>query len=158
MSIAITTGLCVPGLAAESTSTNYRLKQMTLNSSGAVSQSAGFRLEFSTGQEAVIGASASTGHVVQSGFWGAFGSGLIPVILTLDKDTLIRDNAALDWSGKNSPYDVYRSSDCTDVAVTPLTTVSGNSFVENAPPMADLLCYRVFATAPGPAPPPGAEE
>ncbi len=151
--------LCLPGFAAESASANYRLKQMTLNSGGAVSQSAGFRLEFSQGQETTIGTSASTGYIVQAGFWGAFGSGLIPVILYLDKDTVVRENAALLWSGNNPPYDVFRSSNCTNVTNTPpLTTVSGNSYAETSSPMVDLLCYRVFATAPGPAPPPAAGE
>ena len=150
-------GFCCVSLAGESASTNFRLKQMTVNAGGNVSQSAGFRLEFSQGQETTVGTSASTGYIVQAGFWGAFGSGLVPVILYLDKDTVVRDNAALTWSGNNSPYELYRGSDCTSVTTSPWTTVSGNTQTETSPPVATLLCYSVFATAPGPEPPPGGE-
>ena len=150
-------GFCGIGLAGESASTNFRLKQMTVNAGGAVSQSAGFRVAFSQGQETTVGTSASTGYIVQAGFWGAFGSGLVPVILYLDKDTVVRENAALNWSGNNSPYELYRASDCTSVTASLWTTVSGNSQSETSPPVATLLCYSVFATAPGPGPPPGSE-
>ena len=77
----------------------------------------------------------------------------------MDKDTVVRQNATLLWSGNNPPYDLFRSSDCTNVTTTPpLTTLSGNSYAETSAPMVNLLCYQVFATAPGPGPPPGAGE
>ena len=148
---------CGIGLAGESASTNFRLKQWSVNAGGAVSQSGGFRLEFSQGQEATVGTSSSSGYIVQAGFWGAFGSGLVPVNLFLNKDTVVRENAALTWSGNNSPYDLYRASDCTNVTGSLLTSVATNDFTESSPPAAAVLCYSVLATAPGPAPPPGSE-
>ena len=64
------------------------------------------------------------------------------------------ENVDLSWSGNNAPYDLFQSTDCGNVTATPFDSVSGNSYADVTPPAAALVCYRVFATAPGPAPPP----
>ena len=85
--VFLVTCLClVPSwTVAQSSSTNYVLKQHTVSSAGQEASSAGYALGASAGQEATIGTSSSPRFVLQSGFWSFAGSGLVPVILAVDK-------------------------------------------------------------------------
>ena len=141
---------------AESTSPSYRLKQATINGGGGVSVSpsgTAYRLAASIGQESSIGTSSSFGAVVQSGFWSFAGTGLVPILLTG------REPAAdpeLSWSGNNPPYALYRSTNCAAVTSSFLTTTSSQLYTDTSSPAGSIVCYSVFATAPGPIAPVGA--
>jgi len=140
--------------SAQSSSTNFVLQQSTLNTSGQEQTSASYRLTASLGQELTVGTSSSTHLVLQSGYWSFLGSGLVPVVLTVEKNVVTPANLDLSWSGNNSPYDVFESTNCASIFASPLTTTPNNTLTNITPPVATLVCYSVLATAPGPAPPP----
>ena len=139
--------------AAESASTSYRLNPATMDVGGAEISSASYVLNSSASQRATIGTSSSPGFVLQSGFWSFVGSGLVPVLLTVD-DGIMPGDVDLSWSGNNSPYDVYESTDCTNVFSSFFDTTASNNYNGITPPASSLVCYSILATAPGPAPPP----
>jgi len=146
-------------LHAQSSSPSFRLTQSTLNGGGQTSVSpagSNFRLSGSLGQESTIGTSSSFGYVLQSGFWSWQGSGLVPVILTGVKNGTTPADPDLSWTGNNSPYSMYRATDCSAVASGYLLTQPGQTWTDTVPPAAQLVCYSVFATAPGPIAPIGA--
>ena len=145
--------LAVLPVWAQSSSTSYILQQSTVNAGGEPSDSTNYRLDASAAQEVTIGTSSSTTYVLQSGFWGFVGSGLVPVILTVDDNAGTPGNINLSWSGNNSPYDIYEATDCTNIFGTFFDTTPANDYLNIAPPAADLVCYSVLATAPGPPPP-----
>jgi hypothetical protein len=149
--------LSAPVAHAQSSSVSYVLQQSTTNDGGEVSDSAGYRLAASLGQEATIGTSSSVSYVLQSGFWSFVGSGLVPVILMVDKNAGTPGNVDLTWSGNNPPYDIYQATDCTSVFSRLFDTSVTNEYPNITPPGDDLVCYNVLATAPGPAPPGGVE-
>jgi len=144
---------CLSPARAQSSSASYVLQQSTINTAGEVATSGNYRLSPSLGQEATIGTSASAHFVLQSGFWSFVGSGLVPVYLSVEQNGLNPDDVDLDWSGRNGPYDLYRSNDCSDVFDGYLDTTPDNDYTDLTTPVADVLCYRVLATPPGPAPP-----
>jgi hypothetical protein len=113
-----------------------------------------FRIEGSLGQAATIGTSSSPRYVLQSGLWGVLGSGLVPVLLTVDRNAVTPEHVDLNWSGNNAPYDVYQATDCSRVFAGFLDTTDANSYSDIPPPSEDLVCYSVLASAPGPAPGP----
>lgn len=138
--------------SAQSSSPGWRLERSTVNGGGAETTSASWRVTASAGQESAIGASSSFSHVLQSGFWGYGGSGLVPVILTATKNGIDPSQPDLAWSGNNPPYAVYGGTNCPSVTAGFLATTPTNGWTDPAPPVADLVCYGVFATAPGPLP------
>ena len=140
--------------ASEATSTNYRLKQSTVNTGGAEVSSSGYVLNGSAAQEVTIGASSSPRFVLQSGFWSFLGSSLVPVVLAVEKNVVTPGNVDLSWSGNNAPYDVYEAVDCANVFASPFDVTSSNNYDDITPPVASLVCYSILATAPGPVQPP----
>ena len=139
---------------AQPQSPSYRLQQSTANGGGETASSGGFRLDASAGQESAIGTSSSPRFVLQSGFWSFGGSGLVPVLLMARKNGADPADVDLSWSGNNSPYDLYSATDCTDIHNHYLAQEGSNAYTDSPLP-ADLTCYSVLATAPGPiAPPP----
>jgi hypothetical protein len=147
-------------------SASYCMQQTTLNGGGTTSVSpvgTNFRLTASIGQESVIGVSSSPNYVLQSGFWSYYGSGLVPVLLTVHKNGVTPANPDLSWTGNNPNYSVYRlagtssSAACSTVFGNLLTTVTPQAYTDAAPPAQPLTCYSVLATAPGPTPQEGTE-
>ncbi|ANM31385.1 hypothetical protein ABI59_20120 [Acidobacteria bacterium Mor1] len=146
----------LPAYASQSTSASFVLHQSTVNSGGDESASASFVLTGSVGQETAVGASsAGTSYVLQSGFWSFAGSGLVPVVLAVDRNDVTPENLDLNWSGNNPPYSIYRSADCGDVLSSLFDSTPANDYEDIAPLASSLECFNVLATAPGPAPPPG---
>ena len=141
---------------AQSSSPSFRLQQSTLSSGGGTSVSpsgTNFRVSGSFGQEATVGASSAFGSVVQSGFWGFGGSALVPVLLTVRKNVTVPGNPDLTWTGNDPDYRIFRDTNCADVTgAGALLSQSSRAFTDTAPPAAPLVCYSVFATAPGPIP------
>jgi len=140
--------------SAQSTSTSYRLTRSSANAGGSEASSTSYVLNASAAQAATIGASSSPAFVLQSGFWSWAGSGVVPILLTVDRNASTAGNIDLSWSGNNAPYDIYQATDCTDVFNSLFDTTSANNYDNIAPPAASLVCYSILATAPGPAPPP----
>ena len=154
--LVVVLGLVTVGTdASEATSPSWRLASGGVDGGGHEASSPSWSLNGSAAQAATVGASASPSWVLQSGLWGFDGTALVPVWLTVDRSSVTSGNVDLSWSGNNAPYALYESTDCGNVAASPLDTVSVNSYLDVAPPAGALVCYRVFATAPGPAPPPG---
>jgi hypothetical protein len=153
---ALMASLLVGSLAAaQSTSPSYRLQPTTLNSGGGAATSATFRGDASLGQESAIGASSSFDYIVQSGFWSFLGSTVVPVVLSVGKHAGAPADVELAWSGNNAPYSIYRATAPEAIhggAVFAMT--SNNAYLDPAPPATALVCYSVFATAPGLQPPP----
>ena len=141
-------------LASEAVSTSYRLDPATLGAAGEPASSAGYRLNATAAQPSAIGASSSFGYVLQSGFWGHVGSGLVPVVLQVERNAIDPERVDLSWSGNNAPYDIYATTDCVDVASGFFSTTSANAFDDLSTATPALTCFKVLATAPGPAPPP----
>lgn len=139
------------GQSGISSSLSFCLKQATLNSSGQPVESSGqdFSLNASQGQELTIGCSSSNHYVLQSGFWGSYGSTLVPVILTVTRDVGDPELPMLDWSGNNAPYTIYRSSDCTMIFEGYLDSTEEQVYLDESPPADNLIFYKVMATAPG---------
>jgi hypothetical protein len=154
--VLVVLSLLTPAALAQSSSASYVLKQSTTNGGGETTTSTSYRLTASAGQESTIGTSSSPAYVLQSGFWSYLGSGLVPVILMVHKNGITPGNVDLTWSGNNSPYDIFEATDCTNVYAAYYDMTPSNSYPDITPPVADLTCYSVLATAPGPAPPPGA--
>lgn len=143
---------------ALSQSTNYCLQQATINGGGTTSTSASYRLTGSLAQESVIGVSASPNYVLQSGFWSYYGSGLVPVLLMVNKNGSDPAHPDLSWTGNNAPYSVYRVNNaCNSVFSNFLTSQNPLAYTDTNPPAGPLVCYSILATAPGPVPPPGDE-
>ena len=140
---------------AQSSSPSYRLERSTLDGGGAISTSAGARVTASIGQESAIGTSSSFGSVVSSGFWSFAGSGLVPVVLTGRKNGSVPADPDWDWTGNAPPYEIHRSTDCSALRDGYLLSQGTRSWTDVAPPAAPLVCYSVFATAPGPIAPDG---
>ena len=147
-------------------SASFCMQQTTLNGGGTTSVSpsgTNFRLTASIGQESVIGVSSSPNYVLQSGFWSYYGSGLVPVLLTVDKDVSPTYYPKLNWTGNNPNYSIYRLAGATSAAACAtvfsnlLTTQLPQTYTDSAPPAQPLTCYSVLATAPGPTPPSGSE-
>jgi len=139
----------------------FVLQQWTFNGGGQTSVSpsgSAFRFTTSIGQESTIGTSSSFDYVVQAGFWSFLGSGLVPVILSGSKNLVQPANPDLSWTGNNPQYSIYRSTNCSNVFSTWLTSQSPTAWTDSAPPVSPLVCYNVLATAPGPIPPPDNDE
>jgi hypothetical protein len=147
-----------PACTGVAGSTGHCLQQATLNGGGATSVSpvgTTFRLTASLGQESAIGVSAAANHVLQSGFWSYYGSGLVPVVLMVHKNSVTPADPELSWTGNNSPYSLYRLSGATGSACATLfnnllTTQAPQTYTDAATPAEPLTCYSVLATAPGP--------
>jgi hypothetical protein len=139
-----------PALAARSSSASYVLQQSAVGGAGAPSDSPSYDLDGTAGQESAVGASSSVHYVVQSGFWSFVGSGLVPVLLTVLQNGVDPEHIDLSWSGNNAPYNVYQATDCTDVTASFFDQTASNFYLDIDPPVADLVCYLVLATAPGP--------
>jgi hypothetical protein len=150
-------GLGATAGAEVASSASYALQQTTVDGAGAEASSTSYRLQGAAAQKAAVGASSSPDYVLQSGFFSFVGSGLVPVVLTVDQDPVDPENIDLSWSGNNEPYEVYRSADCGAVLGGLLTQLNANSYDDDTVGVGGLHCYRVFATAPGPAPPPQGE-
>ncbi|MDH3628425.1 MAG: hypothetical protein OEV00_14665 [Acidobacteriota bacterium] len=149
--------LCTgPALAEVASSPSYVLQQTAVDGAGTESSSGSYVMNGAAVQKATIGTSASPAYVLQSGFFSYLGSGLVPVVLTVDKDAIDPQDIDLSWSGNNDPYSVYRSIDCTAIIGGFLAQVNTNDYDDDTVGTTGLNCYRVFATAPGPAPPGGA--
>jgi len=132
-----------------SCSTSFCLQQFTMNMSGLPVFGSTLVLNSSLGQELSTGCSSAPHYVLQSGFWGAYGSTLVPVVLSLTKSGV---DPQLDWSGNNSPYSIYRATDCSQIFNDFDTQTSAKEYVDTSPPPGALVCYNVLATAPGNAP------
>jgi hypothetical protein len=146
--------LFLPGLLAggDPEPPSYALHQSSANSGGRQSTSTSYRLTASAGQPLTVGTSSSFHYVLQSGFWSFLGSGLVPVILSVDKNAVTAGNVDLSWSGNNPPYDIYQATDCSNVFAGYFDTTAANSYPDVAPPEAGLVCFNVLASAPGPVP------
>lgn len=125
------------------------LQQYTLDAAGLPVISTNYRLNASMGQELATGCSSTPHYVLQSGFWGAYGSTLVPVVLTLTKSGV---NPQLDWSGNNAPYSIYRASNCADTFNNYYAGTTAKTFTDTSPPPDNLICYDILATAPGNSP------
>jgi len=103
----------------------------------------------SLGQEMTVGCSSSYHYVLQSGFWGRYGSTLVPVILMVTRDMGDPDWPRLDWSGNNAPYSIYRAIDCSQIFSGLYDSTGEKYYTDESPPSEDLTCYNILATAPG---------
>lgn len=148
--VPLAVAVAVTPALGQSSSASYVLQQSTLNTGGDFGTSASYIGAGSLGQEATIGTSSSFHYVAQSGFWGFFGSGLVPVWLFANRNPVNRDNVDLNWTGNNSPYDVYQATGCTNVFGSYFGTTPANAMANIPPPVTTLVCYSVLATAPGP--------
>lgn len=135
--------------AQTSCSASFCLRQTTLDAGGAAGASAGYASTGSLGQEVAVGTSSSPQYVLQSGFWSFCGSGLVPVVLLVTKNSSDPELPDLSWSGNNPPYVVYRDLDPSQVYGSPLTSTSAKAYTDAAPPSAAVVFYGVLATAPG---------
>jgi len=136
-------------LAEESTSASYRLEPLTTNNGGEPAMSTSYRAHGSAGQEATVGTSAGYSYIMEAGFWSFIGTRLHPVLLMVDPDAGDATLPFLNWTGSEAPFVIHRSTDCATLALFPHTAESGNSWTDTLPPAAPIVCYRVFATAPG---------
>jgi hypothetical protein len=132
-----------------SSSSSYILHQSTVDSGGQKIVSGMYRLDASLGQQASIGTSSSPTYVLQSGFWAFVGTGIVPVILTVQVSSTTEGDLDLVWSGNNPPYTVYESADCANIFDWFIGTTTTNGLTVT-PLAEDLVCYRVLPTAPGP--------
>jgi hypothetical protein len=139
---------------AQSQSSSYRLEPTTIDAAGAPGVSATRRANGSLAQALVVGTSSAPHFVVQSGFWGFSGSGLVPVELSASKVPAQPGDVALTWSGNNNPYSVYRAASCGSIFASVFTSTSNNFYTDSPAPPSGLTCYNVLAFAPGPVPPP----
>ncbi len=135
-----------------STSASYAIQRSSLSAGAEASASTSFVLTPTIGQELVIGTSASPRFVIQSGFWSWIGSGLVPVLLSVDRG-IDPEAVDLSWSGTNDPYEVFQATNCDAVFGAPLTTTVANLLDEVGTASGGLTCFNVLATAPGPLPP-----
>ena len=158
MTVAIACGLLVllapvnRAVAGAASSASFSIERMTLSAGAEASSSASFVLTPTINQELVVGTSASPGFVIQSGFWSFLGSGLVPVVLSVEPG-VAPDEVNLSWSGNNAPYEVFQATDCAAVFGMPLTTTGDNELAGVGTTPAGLTCFNVLATAPGPVPP-----
>jgi hypothetical protein len=150
---ALAVAAAAPAPAASS-STRFVLQASSVAASGGSASSPSYVLSSTAGQEATVGTSSSPRFVLQSGFWGFVGSGLVPVILHVQRNAGDPEHVDLSWTGNNPPYDVYQSADCADVHGTYYGTTYANAYPGVVPPPSPLVCYSTLATAPGPEPPP----
>ena len=153
LAIALTALIAANGVRAQSSSAGYVQHQSTANSGGAETSSASYVLNASAGQKAVIGTSSSPASqmfVLQSGFWSFAGSGVVPVVLMVDRSANMPENVDLTWSGNNAPYRVYQTTDCSDVFGVLHITETTNGLSDLAPPTASLVCFNVLPSSPGP--------
>jgi hypothetical protein len=137
-----------------STSPSYRLQPTTINAGGSPASSASRRENGSLAQELVIGTSSAPHYIVQSGFWGFTGSGLVPVVLSANRTGGQPASVDLTWSGNNASYDVYRNTACVSIFSGIFSSTSDNAYTDPSAPTSGLTCYNVLAFAPGPVPPP----
>ena len=153
-SLIIAVGLLCLGRTgrAQMTSPSYRLEPVAFGLEAGRAISSGFIGEGLTGQSMTVGTSSAPHFVLQSGFFGYLGSGLVPVLLTVSRVTGQPGAVQLTWSGNNAPYQIYRATDCPNVFSWYLDSTPDNQYTDPAPPQADLVCYSVLATAPGPRP------
>src|SRR5206468_9246247 len=75
---------------------------------------------------------------------------LVPVYLLMRKNPADQEDLDLLWTGNNPPYNIFRSTDCTNVFSSFFTTEPENAHTDTSPPPDRLVCYNVLATAPGP--------
>jgi len=141
-------------ITAGSSSPSYVLHQSATSAGGAPISSTSYVLGSSAAQDSTVGTSSSPSFVLQSGFWSFAGSGLVPVLLTVTQNPVDPTHVDLAWSGNNPPYLVYQATDCASVTSFYFDTTATNDYPDVAPPAASLVCYQVFATAPGPLVPP----
>lgn len=155
----IAVAACVASLAqaeTASTSPSYRLEPATLDAAGPQVASSAHVASASLAQPLAIGTSSSPHFVVQSGFWGFTGSGLVPVVLSANRTTGQPQSIDLAWSGNDAPYDLYRAESCATIYSSIYATTSNNAYTDASAPTSGLTCYSVLALAPGPVPPPPA--
>jgi hypothetical protein len=145
--------LCALQALAQSASPSYRLTQSTVNGGGRESSSASRRAHDSAGQESSVGTSSSPHFVLQSGFWSFVGTGLVPVVLHVNRNVVVRTTPDLSWTGNNPPYAVYRTSGCSGVFSGFLSSEPTSDYTDGSSLASGLSCYNVLATAPGPVPP-----
>jgi len=155
--IACATLAAMP-VRAQSQSASYRLTQVTIDAAGRESISLTRRAHASLAQESAVGASSAPRYVLQSGFWSFVGSGLVPVVLFVDRNHGNRSTPDLVWTGNNAPYSVYRSADCDAVFSSLLASEPGHGYTDTSSLPSGLTCYNVLATAPGPLQPPPRKE
>ncbi len=129
-------------------STSYCLQQSTLNTAGLQVTSLSYALNASLGQELTTGSSSSNLYVLQSGFWGWFGTTLVPVVLMVSKTPADPDLPKLDWSGNNPPYTIYRATNCALIFFSEHGRTSLKTYVDEMPPAEALTCYNILATPP----------
>jgi hypothetical protein len=135
---------------AQPQSPSYVVHPSAAASGGGLSNSSSFRLDAAAAQPVTVGVSSSPRFVVQSGVFSFLGSGLAPVILSVDHTTGMAGQVDLAWTGSNPPYSIYESTDCANVyGATPASTTL-NEQPGILPTAGSLVCYSVLATAPGP--------
>lgn len=139
-----------------STSASFRLEPATIAAAGRPVGSTTYRSDASTGQAITIGASSSPHYVAQSGFWSFVGTGLVPVVLSVNRTPAAPGSVDLVWSGNNAPYDVFRAASCASVYGSVFVSTFDNAYTDASGPAGHLTCYSVLASAPGPVPPPAA--
>lgn len=147
--VACATLAAVP-VPAQSESASFRLSQVTLDAAGRESISLTRRAQVSLAQESAVGTSSAHHYVLQSGFWSFVGSGLVPVVLFVNRNPGDRSTPDLVWTGNNSPYSVYRTANCAAVFSSFLASEPGHVFTDSSSSPTGLSCYNVLATAPGP--------
>ncbi len=135
-----------PVIGAQSQSEQYRLLASTLAAGGGTAAGPLYRVTGTIGQETVIAPSSSAQNLVQSGFWCFLGTGIIPVILSVNQVPGSPDEVILEWSGNAALYEVDRTVVCRDVASGFLTQVIAKNYTDASPPEAPLVCYSVTGT------------
>ena len=143
-----------PRAETASTSPSYRLEPTTFDAAGPRVASSGHVVTGALAQPATVGTSSAPHFVLQSGFFGFIGTGLVPVVLSANRTAGQPQSVDLAWSGNDAPYDLYRSEACATVYASVYATTSNNAYTDAGAPASGLTCYSVLATAPGPAPPP----
>jgi len=136
-----------PAAAQDSTSASFRIQGLAISATNTPSSSTHFRISGSAANAATVTPSASASFVSQPGFWGWIGNGVVPLILATSKPSSTK--IALDWTGNDPPFRVYRSTDCSDPLQSEIAWTSDHQVVDRPPPLAPLVCYTVYASAPG---------
>lgn len=146
--------LWVVAIAAypQSSSPRYILQQATMNTGGGTSVSpsgTAHRVDDSLGQESVNGCSSSFHFVLQSDFWSFLGPGLVPVVLTVAKNSGDPALPDLSWTRNNPDYFVCRFTDPSAIFSGLSHTQTLKDWTDTSPPDAPVVYYSVLATAPG---------
>ena len=139
--MAVLLSCCLQAQTASSAS--FRLDSASFAAAAGRSSSAAFTVDGLLGFAWPVGASSSASYLSQGGPLSYLGTGQVPMLLgtrmTWTPDPTVR----LDWSGNAAGFTVYRSTDCTTVNASPVTTQMQSSYLDPAVAGETLVCYLV---------------